>query len=48
MGVAAGPALSNLDSARADRSERRRHVRMRGYIVIDDGTHPEINLLDLS
>jgi hypothetical protein len=48
MGVAAGPALSNLDSARADRSERRRHVRMRGYIVIDDGTHHEINLLDLS
>ena len=48
MGVAAGPAFSNLHAAPADRSERRRHVRMRGYIVTGDGTHYEINLLDLS
>jgi hypothetical protein len=48
MGVAAGPEFSSFDAARADRSERRRHVRMRGYIVTGDGTHHEINLLDLS
>jgi hypothetical protein len=48
MGVAAGPAFSSLDAGPADRSERRRHVRMRGYVVLADGTHHEINLLDLS
>ena len=48
MGVAGGPAFSNFDAAPADRSERRRHVRMHGYIVLGDATHHKIHLLDLS
>ena len=47
MDMAGGPAFSNLDSAPADRSERR-PVAMRGYAILEDGTHHPVTMLDLS
>ena len=47
MGIAAGPTFSEFDRAPAERLERR-PVRMRGHVILGDGTHHEIHLLDLS
>lgn len=47
MGIAGGPAFSEFDRAPADRLERR-PVRMRGHVILGDGSHHEIQLLDLS
>ena len=47
MDAVGGSALSNLDSAPADRSERR-PVSLRGYAILGDGSHHSITVLDLS
>jgi hypothetical protein len=47
VGIAAGPAFTEFDRAPAERHERR-PVRMRGHIILGDGAHHEIHLLDLS
>ncbi|HKX91850.1 MAG TPA: PilZ domain-containing protein [Sphingomicrobium sp.] len=47
MEIAGGPSVSDFDAAPVDRSERR-NVAMRGYVILDDGSHHDIRLLDLS
>ena len=47
MDAAGGSGFSNLDSAPADRSDRR-PVSMRGYAILGDGSHHPITVLDLS
>jgi hypothetical protein len=47
VGIAGGPAFTEFDRAPAERHERR-PVRMRGHIILGDGAHHEIHLLDLS
>jgi PilZ domain len=47
MDAAGGSAFSNLDSAAADRSERR-PVSMTGHVILADNTHHSIAVLDLS
>jgi hypothetical protein len=47
VGIAGGPAFSEFDRAPAERLERR-PVRMHGHVILGDGSHHEIHLLDLS
>lgn len=47
MDAAGGSDFSNLDSVPADRSERRL-VSMRGYVILADGSHHPVQVLDLS
>ena len=46
-GIASGPMCPEESNVSVDRSERRA-VTMRGYVIIEDGTHHQIQLLDLS
>ena len=47
MDAASGSDFSHLDNAPADRSERRL-VSMRGYVILADGSHHPVDVLDLS
>jgi hypothetical protein len=47
VGIAGGSAFSEFDRAPADRLDRR-PVRMRGHVILGDGSHHQIHLLDLS
>ena len=47
MDIVGASDFSHLDSAPADRSERR-PVRLRGYAILADGSHHPIAVIDLS
>ena len=47
MDIASGPTCPDDSNVPVDRSERRA-VTMRGYVIVGDGSHHQIQLLDLS